>query len=39
MKKNSQILKMIKMPKNPVGVHIRRAIFIDFKFPVVKSEF
>ena len=37
--KNSQILKMIKNAKNPVGVHIRRGDFIDFKFPVVKSEF
>ncbi len=37
--KNNQILKMIKNAKNPVGVHIRRGDFIDFKFPVVKSEF
>ena len=32
-------LKKIKSVKNPVGIHIRRGDFINFKIPVVKSEF
>ncbi len=37
--KNLAVLKRIKTAKNPVGVHIRRGDFINFKIPVVKPEF
>ncbi len=37
--KNLSMLQKIKSTKNPVGVHIRRGDFIDFKIPVVKAEF
>ena len=37
--KNASVLEKIKSVKNPVGIHIRRGDFINFKIPVVKSEF